>query len=110
MKEKMAEFAFFAFPGYWTLALTFIVLFAWKTPLTDPDLLALIAVNAAILTAVFLLMKKCWWVIFPMIALAAFIALQKDGFTDHIFQLFGIYMILHYVVCGVYIRRQGREK
>ena len=110
MKDKIAEFAVYAFPSYWTLALTSIVLFVWKTPLTDPDLLSLIAVSAAILVAAFLLMKKRWWPVFPMIALSIFIAMQKDGFTDDIFLFFGTYMILHYTVCGIYVYRHRGER
>lgn len=110
MKDKLAEFAFYAFPSYWTLALTFVVVFIWKTPLTDPDLLSLIAVSAAILVAAFLLMKKRWWTVFPMIALSVFIALRKDGFTDDIFLLFGAYMILHYTVCGIHVYRHRGER
>lgn len=110
MKEKIAKFAFYAFPAYWTLALTSIVLFVWKTPLTDPDLLALIFLDAAIIDAAFLLMKKRRWVVLPMIALAVFIALRKDGYTDDIVQIFGMYMILHYIVCAVYAYRHRRNR
>ncbi len=110
MKEKAAEFAFFSFPCYWTLALACIALLAWKTPLMNPDLLAVLLVSAAIIATAVLLIKKHWWTVLPMIVLGAYITQIKDGFTDHIFQLFGLYMILHYIVCGIYVFKYRRDR
>ena len=109
MKERMAEFAFYAFPSYWTLALTILALFVRKTPLMNPDLLSLVTISATILIAAFLLTKKCRWIVLPMIALAVFIALHKDGYTDHIVQLFGIFTALHYIACGAYALKHRND-
>lgn len=44
-----------------------------------------------------------------MIALGIYIALQDDQFVGHILQLFGTYMALHYLVCGVYVYKNRKK-
>ena len=100
----------FAFPCYWTLAVIFIALFFWKVGLNEPDLIPLGCVSIAIIIAAILLENKHYWICIPMIALGLYIASLEDQHVGHIFQLFGSYLVLHYIMCGVYkYRKRGEE-
>ena len=100
--NQIPEFLLFAIPSFWTLAVLFITVGIWKTKISNPDVIAVALVSIAIIVAAILFVQKYYWICLPMIALGIYIALQDDQFVGHILQLFGAYIILHYLVCGVY--------
>jgi len=109
-QHQMGEYILFAFPAYLPLVLSIVAIFVWKTPLNEPFLRLLLLFNAAILVSAFLLMKKCWWISLPMIALGIYIALQNDQHVGHLLQLFGCYLVLHYAGWGIYVYRKGNKR
>lgn len=100
---QVGKFLLFSSPCYWTCAVLFIVLVIWKVGLREPDLIPVVLVSLAIIVAGILLVKDYYWISFPMIGLGIYIALQDDQFVGHILHLFGAYIIVHYVICGVYV-------
>lgn len=108
---KIAKFLLFAFPCYWSLALIFIATGIWKVSLSDPDLMAVIWLTGVIIAAAFLLAKKLFWVSFPMILLGAYIMLmlKEDQHFGVLGQLYGIYIIVHYLLCGIYVFKKSKE-
>ena len=82
----------------------------WKVGLSEPDLIPVVLVSVEIIIAAILLVKNHYWISLPMILLGAYIAQQDDQFVGHILRFFGVYLILHYVVCGVYIYIQEQKK
>ena len=108
--DQTTKFLLFAFPCYWTFAVLFIVLVIWKVGLNEPDLIPVALVSVAIIIAAILLVKKYYWISLPMIVLGIYIALQDAQFVGHILRFFGIYLILHYVVCGVYVYKSRKKK
>ena len=89
-------------PSFWTLAVFFIVFVLMKKGFI-PDLIPVTFVSVSIIVAAMLLVKKYYWICVPMIALGIYIALQQDQHFGLIFCFFGIYMMLHYVACGVHL-------
>ena len=87
----------------------FIVLVIWRGDFLASDMLPVSLVTASIIGTAILLMKKQSWVCLPMIVLGIRIALLDDQFAGHIFRLYGIYLIVHYAVCGVYLHREQRN-
>ncbi|MCI9156102.1 MAG: hypothetical protein HFF44_04055 [Lawsonibacter sp.] len=100
--EQILKFLLFASPCYWTLTVIFIAFVIWRVGLSEPDLIPVALVSIAIIIAAILLVKKYYWICLPMIALGVYIALQDDQFVGHIFHSYGAYLILHYLVCGIY--------
>ena len=98
----------FALPSFWTLALLFIVLVFMNRGFI-PDLIPVTLVSAAIIVAAILLAKKNYWICLPMIALGIYIALQQDQHFGLIFCFFGVYMVLHYLVCGLHVYRNRKK-
>ena len=111
--DRTTKFLLFALPCYWTSAVLFIVLVIWKVGLSEPDLIPVVLVSVEIIIAAILLVKNHYWISLPMILLGAYIAQQDDQFVGHILRFFGVYLILHYVLCSVwrvYIQEQKKEK
>ena len=106
--NQIQKFLLFALPSFWTLAVVFIVLVIWNEGFI-PDLIPVTLVSIAIIVTAILLAQKYYWICLPMIALGIYIALQDDQFVGHILQLFGTYMILHYLVCGVYVYKNRKK-
>ena len=106
--NQIQKFLLFALPSFWTLAVLFIVLVIWNEGFI-PDLIPVTLVSIAIIVTAILLAQKYYWICLPMIALGIYIALQDDQFVGHILQLFGTYMILHYLVCGVYVYKNRKK-
>ena len=106
--NQIPKFLLFALPSFWTLAVLFIVLVIWNEGFI-PDLIPVTLVSIAIIVTAILLAQKYYWICLPMIALGIYIALQDDQFVGHILQLFGTYMILHYLVCGVYVYKNRKK-
>ena len=106
---KLLKFLLFAFPCYWTCAALWIATVCWKTSLLHPDVIAVALVSVGIITAAVLLMKQCYWISPLMVVLGLYIALQEDQFVGDIFRLYGAYLILHYLVCGVYVYRRRKR-
>ena len=106
--NQIQKFLLFALPSFWTLAVLFIVLVIWNEGFI-PDLIPVTLVSIAIIVTAILLVQKYYWICLPMIALGIYIALQDDQFVGHILQLFGTYMILHYLVCGVYVYKNRKK-
>ncbi len=99
-QHQIGEFLLFAFPAYLPLVLSVVAIFIWKTPLNEPFLVLLLLFNAVVVLSAVFLVKKRWWISLPLIALGIYIAMQND---QHIpLQPFGCYLILHYVVWGLY--------
>lgn len=107
--DHVERFIIFASPCYWTLAVILIALAVWKVGFDEPDLIPLVWVSIAIIAAAILLVKKYDWVCLPMMGLGVYIALQDDQFVGAIFHYYGIYLILHYLVCGVCVFR-GKKR
>ena len=105
----MIKFCLFAFLCYWTLAVLYVAVGIWKTPIHNPDVIAVMSVSAAIIIAAIFLVKKRDWVCLPMVALGIYIALQDDQRVGYILHFFGIYLVLHYLSCGVYAFRRRKE-
>lgn len=108
MSNQIQRFLLFAFPSFCTLAVLFIVLVIWREGFI-PDLIPVTLVSIAIIVTAILLVKKYYWICLPMIALGICIALQDDQFVGHILRLFGAYMILHYLACGVYVYKNRKK-
>lgn len=110
--DHVERFLLFALPCYWTLVVIFIALVVWRVGFDEPDLIPLVWVSIAMIAAAFFLVKNHYWVCLPMMALGSYIALQDDQFVGHIFHLYGTYLILHYLVCGVCVfkRKKGGGK
>jgi len=111
--DQIGRFILFAFPSFGTLALMFIVLVIWRGDFLKSDMLPVLLVTIAIITAAVLLMKRQIWVCLPMIVLGIRIALLDDQFIGPLFRFYGIYLIVHYAVCGVILHRclrKGGEK
>lgn len=105
-QHQLGEFTLFAFPACLPLILSVIAVFALKTPLNDPFLVLLLLFNAAVLFSAVLLVKKCWWISLPMLALGIFIGMQYD---QHIpLQPFGWWLVLHYAAWGLYAYKTRR--
>ena len=111
ISAQMSKAMLFAFPCYWTFALLFIAVVLWKTRPSHPDVIATALVSIANIVAGILLARKCYWISIPMIVLGAYIALSlhDEQFMGHIFLMYGEYLILHYLVCGVYVYRRRKE-
>ena len=107
--NQTPKFLLFALPSFWPLAVLFITVGIWKTKISNPDVIAVALVSIAIIVAAILLVRKYYWICLPMIALGIYIALQDDQFVGHILRLFGTYMILHYLVCGVYVYKNRKK-
>lgn len=106
--NQIPQFLLFALPSFWTLAVLFITVGIWKTKISNPDVIAVALVSIAIIVSAILLVQKYYWICLPMIALGIYILLQDDQFVGHILQFFGAYMILHYLVCGVYVYKNRK--
>lgn len=106
--NQIPTFLLFALPSFWTLALLFIVLVLMKKGFI-PDLIPVTLVSVAIMVAAILLVKKYYWICLPMIGFGIYIALQQDQHFGLIFRFFGVYMILHYLVCGVHVYRNRKN-
>lgn len=109
--EQLSEFVIFASPCYWLLALMVIALAIWKVGFHEPDLLSLAWVSIAIIVAAIFLVKRYYWISFPMVLLGVYIfyALQHDQHFGHIFQLYGAYLILHYSACFIYVFKNRKK-
>lgn len=105
--ETIVKFVLLAFPAYWTLILPFIVLVVWGESIMHPDILAVALVSAAIIAAAVFLMKKHAWVSIPMVLLGIYIATRTDQFLEDLFRFFGAYLVLHYVICGVWVHKKN---
>lgn len=108
----VTQFCLFAFPCYWTLAVLFITVGIWKTKISNSDVIAVALVSVAIIVAAILLVKKYYWISLPMISLSIYIALQDDQHVGYILHFFGVYLLLHYLGCGIYTfmsRKKGNE-
>ena len=79
----------------------FIALVIWKVGLNEPDLIPLAYVSIAIIVAAILLVKQYYWASLPMILLGVYIfcGVKNDQHFGHIVQLYGAYLILHYLAC-----------
>lgn len=110
ISEHVAKFILFAFPCYWTLAVIFFALAYWEAELNNPDLISVAWVSIAIIAAAILLMRKYYWISLPMIALGIYITLQEDQFVGHILRFYGVYLILHYSACGVYVFKNRQKR
>jgi len=108
--EQISKFILFAFPCYWTFALLFIALAIWKVGVTEPDLVPVVLISIAVITAAAFLVNGRYFVTFPMMALGAYIALMRDQHAEGIFRLFGIYLILHYAICLFYVIKSTKNK
>ena len=107
--NQMPTILLFALPSFWTLAVLFLVLAIWKKGFL-PDLIPVMLVTAAIMTAAVFLAKGYGWICLPMMALSLYIALQQDQHFGLIFFFFGIYMMLHYAACGVHIHVNRKKE
>lgn len=99
--EQVTKFLLLSLPAYWTLALLFIALAVWHSPF-DGDFIWVALISIAVIAAAFLLMKGHYLVSIPMIALGVYIALLDDQFAADLFRFYGIYLIVHYIACGIY--------
>ena len=101
--QQLAEFCLFAFPCYFTFYLIFIALMFWKTPIGDPALMLTALITLAMIIAAVILIKGQYLICIPMSALGAFIAAQDDQHFGGLFLCFGLYMVIHYLICGLYV-------
>lgn len=108
--EQISKAVLFAFPCYWSLALWFIVVLFWKTSPLHPDVVAVALVSIANIVAGILLAKKYYWASIPMIILGAYIAwsLYNEQFMGHIFLFYGVYVMVHYLICGIYVYKKRK--
>ena len=106
--NQIQKILLFALPSFWTLAVLFIVLIIWNEGFVS-DLIPVMLVSIAIIVTAILLVRKYYWICFPMIALGIYIALHDDQFVGHILQSFGAYMILHYLACGVHVYKTRKK-
>lgn len=108
--DQIGRFILFALPSFWTLAVLFIVLVIWRGDFLESDMLPVLLVTIAIITAAVLLVKKQSRICWPMIVLGIYIALLDDQFAGHLFRFYGIYLIVHYAVSGVYVHRCRKKE
>ena len=81
----------------------------WKTPISDPALTLTALITFAMIIAAFILIKGHYLICIPMSALGAFIAVQDDQHMGGLFLCFGLYMVIHYLICGLYVYKNRRE-
>lgn len=112
ISEQTAKFPLFALPCIWPAILLFIVLTFMKAEIQNPAVIVVALMNAAIIAAAVLLVKKQYWICIPMIALGLYIALQDDQHFGQILQFYGIYLMLHYLASGVHVyqSRKGHSQ
>ena len=108
--EQVTRFILFASPSYWTLALLFIVLAVWKTPINDPDVISVILLSAAIIIAAVFLTRSHYWISFLMTAFGILIMLQNDQHIGEVFTFYGLYLIVHYAMCGIYVYKSRKKE
>ena len=90
--------------------LLFIVLAVWKTSFIDPDVIAVALLTAAIIAAAGMLMYDYYWISIPMAALGIYIALQDDQHMGTVFTCYGLYLFLHYVICGIHVYKNRKKE
>lgn len=104
---QMSRFFLFALPSFWLLAILFLALVVWNVGFADPDLIPIVFVSIAILISAAFLTKRRTWFCFPMILIGIYIffTTQNDQHIGYIVPLYGIYLVLHYLVCWIYLRK-----
>lgn len=112
ISDQIAKFVLFSFPCYGILALVFIALVVWGVPLNNPDVISFAAVSAVILIAGVFLIMNHHWISIPMILLGAYIFCvgKDDQHFGLIFQVYGAYLILHFLFCFVYVIKKRKKE
>ena len=106
--DQQIKFMLFVSPVYWTLVVIFIAVVIWRTSVSHPDVVTVTLISAAIIITAVFLVKGYAWISLPMMILGIYIAQLGDQFAGHIQLLYGVYLVVHYLVCGVYVFRKKR--
>ena len=104
---QVSRFFLFALPSFWLLAILFLALVVWNVGFAEPDLIPIVLVCIAILISAASLTKKRNLVCFPIILIGIYIffTTQNDQHIGYIVPLYGIYLVLHYFVCWMFLQK-----